>query len=88
MLMKTFKFGAVVNFEITVAEASQILATGDSGRSMADWLGKHLPCPDSSEGYCERQMKESLGQHLAEQRIDEARQITMPVESTVTPEKE
>lgn len=83
--MTTFKFSAVVNFEITVMEASRILACGDGGRSMAEWLGEHLPCPDRHEAYCESQLKSALGKHLADQRVEEARQLTLSVESTVQP---
>jgi hypothetical protein len=85
-MTKTFKFDGVVNFEITVAEAAQILSIQDNGQSMAEWLGTHLPSPDNSEHYCREQMRTALGQHLAQQRVEEARQLTMPADATVTQE--
>lgn len=79
-----FNFSAVVNFRITVAEASQLLAINDGVPSVSEWLSNHSPEFEPLDNYNAGQLKESMGKHLAKVKVEEARLLTMPVETKET----
>jgi len=86
--MSKIEFQAVVRFEIKEQEAVNILASGDDNQqaiATSVWFSNHCPSPEIEEHYNRGLIKEALGKHLAESRIEAARQLTLNVEQVETP---
>lgn len=87
--MSKVTFQAVINFEIEASEAVRILAAGDrrqQGVALSEWFADHYPTPETEEHYNLGVVKTALGSYLAEERVEEARQLTLPAETVDTVE--
>ena len=72
----TFRFQAVIEFEITPQEAASLLAENDGRQTVPEWLHQHCPVLELDSHYNANAMKQALGKHLAEQSVESARQLT------------
>lgn len=81
-----FTFQVIVDFKITVTEAAALLAENDGTPSVSEWLSKHTPEDEIMDTFNARALKEALGKHLAESKVQEARQLCMSAGSQPSPE--
>ena len=72
-----FKFLATVYFEIAPDEAAALLMENDGLCSVCNWLADHKPMKEDMDSCSASSLKEALGKHLAERKIDERRQLTL-----------
>lgn len=83
MSKNTFRFSAVVTYEVTEEEAVQLLSEdrGD-GDYVNKWLSENCPVRERESVYNANEMKSALGRHLAARRVEEVRQLCAPMETT------
>ena len=78
----TFEFSAVTRFTITPEQAAQILSDPKPDFAAQDWITKQHPNAEEYPGsHAPDQIRKALGSYLAEQRIEQAKQLTLPADT-------
>lgn len=76
----SFLFRAVPNIQITPDAAAAILSDPDPGQAFREWVHSNQPSMLFNSTGCElANMKSALGNYLAELKVAEAKQLSLPV---------
>jgi len=76
--MNTFRFSAVVDFEIDEDAAAELLVEGtERNKALTEWLVKNHPAQEEPCSVNARALKESLGRHLAAKKVEACKQLTI-----------
>lgn len=80
----TFKFSAVVEFEIDPDTAAALLVELPYHPRVGEWISEHHPIREQNCIYNAGSLKEALGRHLANNKVNECRQLTLSSDNQPT----
>ncbi len=80
-MSEKIRFTAVMRFEITPEAAAQVLSDPKPDIAAHGWIANQNPAPEPYiDSHLANQIKTALGAFLAEKRIAEAKQLTLPAD--------